>query len=119
MHFVRRISTNLLKTPYALLSSSEKKLFIPPPQTPVDFLSKIGRNSIQHSAKFPTWDSLFTTDFKEAGIDTASRKWIKRCLERVRKGLDVVAVEIPKRKKRFLKFRREVELKRDKKKGLI
>lgn len=62
--------------------------FVPDPST---FLKLIGRNLSQHTAKFPTWQSLFTLDsgqLREIGLEPArSRRYFLWWRDRFRKGV--------------------------------
>ncbi|KAL1305596.1 hypothetical protein AAFC00_007199 [Neodothiora populina] len=61
--------------------------FVPDPST---FLTLIGRNMSQHSAKFPDWESLFSlssAQLRESGIEPArSRRYLLHWRERFRNG---------------------------------
>jgi hypothetical protein len=52
------------------------------------FLTKIGRNTVQHADKFPTWEEFFkfsTKQFRELGIEPArDRRYILRFREKFR-----------------------------------
>src|SRR5690606_12700715 len=52
------------------------------------FLTKIGRNTIQHADKFPSWEEFFklsTKQFRELGIEPArDRRYILRFREKFR-----------------------------------
>lgn len=62
--------------------------FVPDSKT---FLSLIGRNLIQHAAKFPSWESLFSltsTQLRELGIEPArTRRYLLWWRDRFRKGI--------------------------------
>ena len=67
-----------------------------PPPTPFvpdskTFLSLIGRNLIQHAAKIPTWQDLFTyssQQLREAGVEPArTRRYLLWWRDRYRKGI--------------------------------
>ncbi|KAI9808265.1 MAG: hypothetical protein M1825_004722 [Sarcosagium campestre] len=67
---------------------------IPPPTPfvpdPTTFLKLIGRNLVQHAAKFPTWEALFTptsTQLRELGLEPArDRRYLLRWREKFRNG---------------------------------
>ncbi|RPA86073.1 hypothetical protein BJ508DRAFT_411636 [Ascobolus immersus RN42] len=52
------------------------------------FLTKIGRNTVQHADKFPSWEEFFklsTKQFRELGIEPArDRRYILRFREKFR-----------------------------------
>jgi len=62
--------------------------FVPDPAT---FLNLIGRNLSQHSAKIPTWQSLFSltsTQLRELGVEPArTRRYLLWWRDRFRKGV--------------------------------
>lgn len=56
------------------------------------FLTKIGRNSIEHAKHFESWNDLFTKtgqQLKESGIDTRERRYILNWCERYRQGFEL------------------------------
>ena len=61
--------------------------FVPDPAT---FLTLIGRNLSQHSAKFPTWEALFSLSsdqLRESGIEPArNRRYLLQWREKFRNG---------------------------------
>ncbi|KAI9800610.1 MAG: hypothetical protein M1833_003268 [Piccolia ochrophora] len=61
--------------------------FVPDAPT---FLKLIGRNLIQHAAKFPTWEALFsltTQQLRELGLEPArDRRYLLRWRDKFRKG---------------------------------
>lgn len=49
------------------------------------FLTKIGRNMVQHKEQFESWDSLVqatSTELKNKGIDTRDRRYLLGWLEK-------------------------------------
>lgn len=86
----RIISTNITRSYVQLVN---EKLNIPPPTQDVPnvetFLTKIGRNAVEHAENFESWEHLFTlssADLKEKGIDTRLRRYILAWREKFRKG---------------------------------
>ena len=62
--------------------------FVPDPKT---FLKLIGRNLLQHAAKIPTWNALFSltsAQLREAGVEPArARRYLLWWRDRFRKGV--------------------------------
>lgn len=64
------------------------------------FLTKIGRNTVEHVEHFPTWSSLFTTKsvkLKELGIDVAQRRYILKQIEKFRQGEELQHFKLGKK----------------------
>ena len=97
----------------AVISIPPPTPFVPDPQT---FLTLIGRQLSQHSAKIPTWDTLFSLSSKQLrglGVEPArSRRYLLWWREKYRRGeygiggdfqnvkdgvAEVRAVEVPKK----------------------
>ncbi|KAJ3082474.1 hypothetical protein HK102_001655 [Quaeritorhiza haematococci] len=108
-----------------LTDPKAKQKFIPQPrgqiQDPASFLEAIGRGCIEVAEKFTSWDQLFTCSSEEMaglGVPVKKRKYILHWREWFKRGRDPVELEIPKRQRKYLKRRKEVELLRMKKRGL-
>ncbi|KAJ3383255.1 suppressor of tub2 mutation [Lobulomyces angularis] len=95
---------------YLSLENKQKHKFIPAKrgiwQEPKDFLASIGRNAVEFSEKFTSWEHLFrsnSTDMKALGIPIKTRKWILNNMDWFQKGKDPEPIPIPKRRKQHLK----------------
>ncbi|KAI9818164.1 MAG: hypothetical protein M1827_000789 [Pycnora praestabilis] len=69
--------------------------FVPDPQT---FLTIIGRNLSQHTAKIPSWEALFSLtspQLKELGVEPArNRRYLLRWREKFRNGIHGVGGDL-------------------------
>ncbi|CAO3649636.1 unnamed protein product [Cunninghamella blakesleeana] len=67
------------------------------------FLKAIGRGCEEHSSKFETWDSLFTTPSRlmktDMGISTQQRRYILGWIEQYKNGVEPYAIALSKKKK--------------------
>ncbi|CAO3653699.1 unnamed protein product [Cunninghamella echinulata] len=91
---------------YFTTESATQTTNIPSPRgqiTDVEgFLKTIGRGCEEHSSKFETWDSLFTTPSRvmktDFGIPTKQRKYILGWIEQYKNGVEPYAIGVSKKK---------------------
>ncbi|TPX34127.1 hypothetical protein SeMB42_g07363 [Synchytrium endobioticum] len=111
-----------------LQTSPARRAHVPPPRGVYkdvgSILVAIGRNAQSVSGKFTGWNHFFTATSSsmkdELGItDAKLRKYILGWREWYKQGYDPVTIEIPKRRKKFLKVRAKVQQVRLKKQGLV
>ncbi|TPX69795.1 hypothetical protein SpCBS45565_g02216 [Spizellomyces sp. 'palustris'] len=124
-----------LATHYVELPAKEKATFVPktrggfffripdgPFTDPKTFLTSIGRGCDSYADKFKSWEHLFTVTAdqmeKELGVKCTHRKYIMGWREWYKRGIDPYPVEIPKRQKKYLKKKANVQLARLKRQGL-
>eukprot|EP00842_Homolaphlyctis_polyrhiza_P000238 jgi/Hompol1/1214/HPOL_001056-RA len=109
----------------AYFSLPKRDTYVPSPRgdikEPADFLKRIGRNTESVATKFKDWDHLFTATTKEMGelgIKSQMRRYILGWREWYRRGVEPVAIELPKRQRKHLKRKALVKLARLQRKGL-
>ncbi|KAJ3127225.1 hypothetical protein HK098_006590 [Nowakowskiella sp. JEL0407] len=78
-------------------------------------------NFVQFQEKFEDWDDLFkasSKDMMNRGISVQQRKYILSWRELYKRGVDLHAVEIPVRQKKYLKVKNAVKVARAHREGL-